>query len=102
MTSVDVTPLPDVTTTVTFSESEKVIINSALQDVKIQKLLDGRKPIHPISVYPGTYIDNPKYDCPPGSCVVVRFGVADSNKVLAAWVNTSTNEVQIIGHDTGW
>lgn len=102
ITSTDVTPLPDITRTVTFTESEKAIIHAVLQDSEVQDLINDRNYVYPLTVYEGTYLGNPAADCPPTSCVVVRFGQDGGNEVLSVWLNTASEKVRQIVPTKGW
>jgi hypothetical protein len=102
VTSVDITPLPDKTSTITFTETEKVVIAAILQDSEVQRYVHGRDHVYPMSVWYGTYLVYPGYDCSPGSCAVVRFGRGDTNEVLSVWINPESSEVQKLSVTGGW
>lgn len=102
ISSVGVTPLPDKTYSIVFSEDEKEIISTVMQDARVQELLKGRNPIYVMAIYSGTALLNPDANCPPESCEIVKIVQVNTKKVINVWVNPSADHIANIVPSEGW
>jgi hypothetical protein len=92
------TPRPDETYTISFTESQKLLLEFALQNENAQALLHDNnwyvRHIH-------TTVDWPNV-CPFGQCSSIVIDRIDSNESLVVTVNTEKNEVVQVQATPGW
>jgi hypothetical protein len=99
--SINVIPKEDVTEIIEFTDDEKSIIRTTLDDQRVKNLIEGREGVHIRNLYHSTYFEK-YWDCPPNNCTSVIITKENSKAAVVADVNTLSNKVIRVTTSGDW
>jgi hypothetical protein len=102
--SIEKKPSPDLGGKYTYTDAEKEMIRTALQDPAVQTALkekeDAGKTVA-ITIR-SQQLDFPAYNCPMNQCALIFLREVNSHATLEVWLNTAEGKVVMTKQADGW
>lgn len=96
-------PLADQRAVFTYTDAEKEMIRTALEDPAVQAAVKEKEDAgKALSIGFRLKIDFPAYNCPMNQCALIFIREVDSHATLAVWLNTEEDKVVRTNAVDGW